>query len=289
MGRAAPLIAATAPLIESGFGVRRVPWGDIFEALLSGSVVCLFFFCSCAGAVHSLRDLLLLASLALPAALIAFAVRSLPSMREAMRTRVAVDEGGVRFVARGITAYVPFDQLSGAHVDERSLRGPATLSVLDRTGRALLTVGLFGSEVEGEAALIASTIVGAVGKQRRVAMPSPLQRHGRPLAAYREGLIAEARRLGPATDYRDQGLDLDALAEEACDRSVHPDDRAALACFVCATLHSSARARVEASLGEATPPPVVLLSGIAPPSLVEAALPYVDDDLARLAPAPRGE
>lgn len=268
--RTEPSVAAKEPtrLVRCDFGVRGIPWAQLSRSAGAATIALVLVFASCAPALERDPGLTLAFGAVnwLAFLLVAFGSTTFAPLWRAARTRVWVDEGGLRLEQSGRRTYWPRDIVGGGKVEHQVALGGAALVLQDTTDRPFLKVGLFGGGPRRQAAELAQAVLVLVTENRaaRAPIPPALERRGREVADWVRTLGELGSRVAnQAPGFRSQSLDVDALLAVLEDRRLGAEPRAAAAYLLLRTERPALAERVHACLGPATPPLMTVLCELA--------------------------
>lgn len=253
--------AQARPLIHCLFGLRAPPWSGIISSVGAGFVISFVLLFAGARMVSGLGPVLLAQPLLWALATTAlFLVNVVPGMVRALRTRVYVDEAGLRIDQHGVRAYWPFGLIGEARVGHSFKYGAETLHIADATGRPVVEAPLFGKAAGREG----QTVRDALAQRRspagrRLSGPAErLRRMGRGMTEWVSALQAESKTLR-RSDYRSETLTPELLLSVARGLEYDPDDRAAAACVLLAGGDPTIATEVLSMLCASSPPMLVCL------------------------------
>jgi hypothetical protein len=178
---------------------------------------------------------------------------------KSVRTRVALDDGGMRLALRGSRGHWSYSVLGSAELRLSSF-GTDALVVSDRTGRTVVEVPALNAAARESAKIVAQLIHDGCSATRAWTRPpsEELARRGLSLAQWCRALD-ELAELPENPGFRDRALDRDELCELSSSSGAPIEQRAA-ASYVLLRSGGAHRLRALAELGPAAPPLLVALA-----------------------------
>jgi hypothetical protein len=255
------------------FGVRGVPLEPLSGAVGMGVLMAAIFgfgFTSFRTAVF----------VGLSIAVASFLIVATQPMWAAARTRMWVDEAGIRWEYRNVRSYWPFELLGRCSID-RQIWGGEALVIFDRTDRKALSVPLFGDGPKEQALALASVVNTRIAQALPTPEPlQPLLRRGRLTTPWLRALDEIASKISGGGDYRSVSIDAGMLRKAFRNKDLSPDCRAAAGYVLIILKDREAEEQVRAGLNEASAPTVLFLAHAAgvdlDPNMMASATRFLD-------------
>ena len=272
------------PLVRCEFGVRAIPLTLFATPIVAGGFTTFLTFSSCGAADGAGGFAVVIGGLV---SILATIITGFRPLRLAVTSRVAVDEGGVRVRQLGVASYWPLQVLGGAKIEHRMSALGDAFELLDRTGRPVVTVPLWGrTRDDAERLVVEINQRIEEGTRELTGAIARLKRKGRLVSEWLHDLREEGERLAEqGAGFRGQALDTDALLEAIEDPHFIAGDRAAAAYLLLCARSDAYAERVQAVLDESSPPLLLAVCAVASskkllrdPDAFAEAVEHIDDD-----------